>query len=318
MTTIADIQARFDAEERARRSGFMPDKLGTPGPVDRPREEQRDIYDNMVARGYSPEMGNILARHGVSAEGIGARPGGRFMPPDTGPLVARGETATTNQAIDFGAMEARYNQQRVGNITGARMDQGAMGMTRDLRGMAGQGMTNEAQDRFMANREADWSSRMDRNQRDQFFNKDDATKRFDIQSQADAKASELALRGELLKGAGWRTSEGGREAFIDATGQGQLPPEDKQDRPLTAAAKLVEDFRAGRIDEATFNAERDRRIKGNPAMEGLLAALMGGGAAQPGTPGAPATTGGAEIVKWTKDGKKVVSRDGGKTFNFAD
>jgi hypothetical protein len=317
MSTMTDIQARFEAEERARRSGFMPDRLGEPAPTVRPREDQKLIYDSMRSAGYSPEMGNIMARHGESGE-IGARPGGAWQPPQEGPLVARGTTATTNQGIDFGAMEARYNNERIAGLTGGRMDQGAMGLTRDLRGMAGQGMTNEAQGRFMQNREADWSSRMDRTQRDQMFAKDDATKRFDIQSQANVKASEMALQGRLADMSGFKSGPGGESVYQSPTGAVENMQPSEEQKARTTIGKMNEDLKAGRITQQQYDDELARKSQMNPALA-MLSYALGGGTPPAGgivdTTVLGGTAGGQ--VKWTADGKKAVSTDGGKTWRLA-
>jgi hypothetical protein len=310
-------------------------------------EQSQGIYNRGVQGGYSPEMANIMARNVVDADMPGqARKPYQAPGPQGISYQGRPEGAPVlggESNIDYGAMEARANQMRIGAVTGGRMDQGAMGLTRDLRGMAGQGMTREKQDRFLAERENQWFNRMNYNQRGEMFNKEQDTIRYgqdeqtrrtraeqegqtdrtkEEQSGLNARAaSEMALQGRLVDMSGFKTGPGGESVYQGPKGAVENMQPTEEQKARTWIGKMNEDLERGKrgepggITQEQYDAEMARRAQGGGELAAIAQELRRG--TPPPAGGAAPAAGGQPITKWTPDGRKVVSTDGGKTFRPA-
>jgi hypothetical protein len=281
------------------------------------------------ANGYSPEVAQIHARHNDGFLASRAAP--------RNPNIAYDRV---NEGTRLGVVaDSRVDMEQIArNREGQQDTLGAMRATRNLRDFAGQAMTLEEGDRRRQRLEGQ-SERMRMMGEDtRRFDAQDSTARFvgeipldvartnqagldyraaiDAQTQTGLKASELAMQGKLMEGAGFRSSPAtGAEVFVGPKGDAQYPPrESLEPRPLTPVAKLNDDLSKGLITQEQYDAEVKRRQETeNP----IVTALRDGGvigpraapkpAAAP-TPKAPAPEGAVMIDPRT--GQKVVKRNG--------
>jgi hypothetical protein len=126
----------------------------------------------------------------------------------------------------------------------------------------------------------------------------------------------MALQGRLVDMSGFKTGPGGESVYQGPKGAVENMQPTEEQKARTLIGKMNEDLKAGRITQQQFDEEIARRAQGGGEAARILATVLGGGTPPPAGGAAPAA-GVQPITKWTPDGRKVVSTDGGKTFRPA-
>jgi hypothetical protein len=285
-----------------------------------------EAFEQTMAQGYSPEAANIAARHGIRGGSVqatvGEPEGKRWKRPvqyDFNPNVGQRESSMLAQRA---AMEPMQNRDMHRSALLDMVD------TRQLRTAAGQGVTREAAERARGGmvREGMESARLGMAERSRVDARDLGmeefrTSRYNTDATESGltgrNAATLALQERMMGQRGFQTDAQGNTVFQGPTGDVSVMGEQSADqRARTFVAKLREDLDAGRITQAEFDAEVARRSSADSSFAMVMRHVLtpqGTGAPAPGGQ-APAGGGQAPIVRYTADGRKVQSTDGGKTF----